>query len=43
VYTGLTRGNQLVVLIGQRKYLAMAVKNYLGCRRYTKLAEWLCG
>jgi exodeoxyribonuclease V alpha subunit len=41
VYTGLTRGKQLVVLVGQKKALAMAVKNHLARRRYTKLAEWL--
>ncbi len=41
VYTGITRGKQLVVLVGQRKALAMAVKNHLGRKRYTKLAEWL--
>jgi len=41
LYTGLTRGKQLVVLVGQKKALAMAVKNHLGRRRYTKLAEWL--
>jgi exodeoxyribonuclease V alpha subunit len=27
--------------VGQKKALAMAVKNHLGRRRYTKLAEWL--
>ncbi|MDM7954741.1 MAG: ATP-dependent RecD-like DNA helicase, partial [Cyanobium sp. CZS 25K] len=43
VYTGITRGKQLVVLVGQKKALAMAVKNHLGRRRYTKLAEWLSG
>ncbi len=41
VYTGITRGKQLVVLVGQKKALAMAVKKHLGRRRYTKLAEWL--
>ncbi|MFN7741335.1 MAG: AAA family ATPase [Cyanobacteriota bacterium] len=41
VYTGLTRGKRLVVLVGQKKALAMAVKNHLGRRRHTKLAEWL--
>ncbi|MEB3331737.1 MAG: AAA family ATPase, partial [Synechococcaceae cyanobacterium] len=41
VYTGLTRGKRLVVLVGQKKALAMAVKNHLGRRRCTKLAEWL--
>jgi exodeoxyribonuclease V alpha subunit len=43
VYTGLTRGKRLVVLVGQKKALAMAMKNHLGRRRYTKLAEWLTG
>ena len=37
----LTRGKQQVVLVGQKKALAMAVKNHLGRRRYTKLVEWL--
>ncbi len=41
VYTGLTRGKQLVVLVGQTKALAMAVKNHRSRRRYTKLEEWL--
>jgi len=29
------------VLVGQKKALAMAVKNHLGRRRWTKLREWL--
>lgn len=41
VYSGITRGKQLVVLVGQIKALAMAVKNHLGQRRYTRLAEWM--
>ena len=41
VYTGITRGKQLVVIVGQKKALAMAVRNRLGRRRHTKLAEWL--
>jgi exodeoxyribonuclease V alpha subunit len=41
LYTGITRGKRLVVLVGQKKALAMAVKNHLARRRYTKLAEWL--
>jgi exodeoxyribonuclease V alpha subunit len=41
VYTGLTRGKRLVVLVGQRKALAMAVRNHRGHGRWTKLAEWL--
>ena len=40
VYTDTTRGKQLVV-VSQRKALAMAVKNHLGHRHYTKWAEWL--
>ena len=40
VYTGITRGKQLVVLVGQIKALAMAVKNHLGRLRSTRLAEW---
>ncbi len=43
VYTGITRGKQLVVLVGQRKALAMAVKNFQGRPRYTRLREWLAG
>jgi len=40
VYTGITRGKQLVdAWWGRRKALAMAVKNHLGRRRYTKLAS----
>jgi exodeoxyribonuclease V alpha subunit len=38
---GINRGKQLVVLVGKKKALAMAVKNHLGRSRYTKLAEWL--
>jgi hypothetical protein len=30
-----------VVLVGQKKALAMAVRNHRGRRRHTKLAEWL--
>lgn len=41
VYTGLTRGKELVVLVGQKKALAMAVKNHRSRRRYSKLEEWL--
>ncbi|MFZ4567344.1 MAG: ATP-dependent RecD-like DNA helicase [Prochlorococcaceae cyanobacterium] len=43
VYTGLTRGKQLVVFVGQRKALAMAVKNHRGRRRHTRLSDWLMG
>jgi exodeoxyribonuclease V alpha subunit len=41
VYTGLTRGKRLVVLVGQPKALAMAVKNHRGRRRYTRLQALL--
>ena len=41
LYTGVTRGKRLVVLVGQRKALAMAVRNNGGRRRWSKLREWL--
>ena len=41
LYTGVTRGKKLVVLIGQKKAIAIAVRNVSGRRRWSKLAEWL--
>jgi len=41
LYTGVTRGKKLVVLVGQRKAVAIAVRNVLGRRRWSKLSEWL--
>ena len=41
VYTGVTRGKRLVVLVGQRRALAIAVRNGSGRRRWSKLREWL--
>jgi exodeoxyribonuclease V alpha subunit len=41
VYTGVTRGKRLVVLVGQRKALAIAVKGARTRRRWSKLQEWL--
>ena len=41
LYTGVTRGKQLVVLVGQKKAVAIAVKNVSGRRRWSKLREWL--
>ena len=41
IYTGLTRGKQLVVLVGQVKALAIAVKDQATRRRWSKLREWL--
>ena len=42
VYTGITRGKKLVVLVGQRKALAIAVKDSRAERRWSKLNQWLC-
>jgi exodeoxyribonuclease V alpha subunit len=41
LYTGVTRGKRLVVLVGQRKAVAMAVRNTAGRQRWSKLREWL--
>src|SRR5215467_11660788 len=41
VYTGVTRGKRLVVLVGQRKALAIAVRGAKTRRRWSKLREWL--
>ena len=41
VYTGVTRGKRLVVLVGQRRALAIAVKGQQTRRRWSKLKEWL--
>ena len=41
LYTGVTRGKRLVVLVGQRKALAIAVKGARARRRWSKLREWL--
>jgi exodeoxyribonuclease V alpha subunit len=43
LYTGVTRGKRLVVLIGQRRALAIAVKNKNTRRRWSKLREWMVG
>jgi len=37
VYTGITRGKRLVVLIGQRKALAIAVRNNKTEQRFSGL------
>ena len=39
LYTGLTRGKRLVVLIGQRKAVGIAVRGVQGRRRWSKLNE----
>jgi len=41
LYTGVTRGKRLVVLVGQKKAIAIAVQNISGRRRWSKLNEWL--
>lgn len=41
VYTGVTRGKQLVVLVGESRALHMAVKNNKTRRRHTRLARRL--
>jgi len=41
IYTGITRGRKLVVLVGQKKALAMAVRGSRAVRRWSKLGDWL--
>jgi exodeoxyribonuclease V alpha subunit len=41
LYTGITRGRRLVVLVGQPKAIAIAVRDVSGRRRWSKLREWL--
>jgi exodeoxyribonuclease V alpha subunit len=41
IYTGITRGKKLVVVIGQKKALGMAVRNDRTQRRYSGLLERL--
>jgi ATP-dependent exoDNAse (exonuclease V) alpha subunit len=39
LYTGVSRGKRLVVLVGQKKAVAIAVRNVSSRRRWSKLAE----
>jgi len=41
LYTAITRGRRLVVVIGQRRALAIAVRGAGPSRRWSKLREWL--
>jgi exodeoxyribonuclease V alpha subunit len=41
IYTAVTRGRRLVVIVGQKKALAIAVKGRQTRRRWSKLKEWL--
>ena len=43
LYTGVTRGKRLVVLVGQAKAIGIAVRSLAGRRRWSKLDEWLAG
>jgi exodeoxyribonuclease V alpha subunit len=41
IYTAIPRGRKLVVLVGQKKALAIAVLNAAARRRWSKFADWL--
>jgi exodeoxyribonuclease V alpha subunit len=41
LYTGVTRGKRLVVLVGQRKALGIAIRNGSAGQRWSKLRDWL--
>jgi exodeoxyribonuclease V alpha subunit len=41
IYTAITRGKQLVVVVGTRKALAIAIRNDKPRKRYTRLAQRL--
>jgi exodeoxyribonuclease V alpha subunit len=41
IYTGVTRGKRLVILVGEQKALATAVRNAEGRKRWTGLSERL--
>jgi exodeoxyribonuclease V alpha subunit len=43
IYTGVTRGKRLVILVGQKRALAMAIKGNQVTRRWSKLGERLTG
>ena len=43
LYTAVTRGKRLVVVVGSRRALALAVKNQRTEERFTRLAERLAG
>ena len=42
IYTAITRGKSLVILVGQKKALAIAVKNNKATRRWSMLEGRLC-
>jgi exodeoxyribonuclease V alpha subunit len=41
LYTGVTRGRRLVVIVGQRRAVGIAVRGGQLLRRWSKLKEWL--
>ncbi len=41
IYTGITRGKKLVIMIGQKKALAIAIANKISKPRWTLLSYWL--
>ncbi|HEY3275233.1 MAG TPA: ATP-dependent RecD-like DNA helicase [Syntrophorhabdaceae bacterium] len=43
LYTGITRGKKLVILVGTKKALAIAIRNNKPQKRYTRLRERLVG
>ncbi|MEO5821032.1 MAG: ATP-dependent RecD-like DNA helicase [Vicinamibacteraceae bacterium] len=43
IYTAITRGRRLVVVVGPKKALGIAVGQATARRRWSKLAEWLAG
>jgi exodeoxyribonuclease V alpha subunit len=41
LYTGITRGRKMVVLVSQKQAIGMAVKGRVEGQRWSKLGEWL--
>lgn len=41
IYTAITRGKKLVIVIGEKKAFAMAVRDSKSSNRYSKLKDWL--
>jgi exodeoxyribonuclease V alpha subunit len=41
LYTAVTRAKRLMVIVGQKKALAIAVKGNRAKRRWSKLRDWL--
>jgi exodeoxyribonuclease V alpha subunit len=41
IYTAITRGKRLVIVIGEKKAFSMAVRDSKSSNRYSKLKDWL--